>query len=84
MKGPARFMVELVAIAAVAGAGLTYGNHWRRESEALKSRISELEAQLLGEDDLLLELYRKVEQLEARNLELLEEVQRLEAGVASN
>lgn len=65
MTGPARLVLELVTLAIVVGAGLAYGNHWKR--------------QVLAEDGMLLELYRKVDQLEERNQQLLQEIRNLES-----
>ncbi|MEM7012654.1 MAG: hypothetical protein AAF585_14350 [Verrucomicrobiota bacterium] len=71
MNGQTRLLLELIGAAIIAGAALFYANEWRAEAEEAKS-------QLLGEDKLLMDLYRKVEQLEKRNTELLDEVRRLE------
>lgn len=72
MSGPTRFLVEIVGAAVIAGVALFYANEWRVKAD-------EAEAQLIGEDKLLMDLYRKVEQLEKRNTELLDEVRRLES-----
>ncbi|MFT5469173.1 MAG: cell division protein FtsB [Verrucomicrobiales bacterium] len=76
MSGPARLMIELVALAIVAGACLSWGNDWRLKA-------SEYQEQIPEDDKFVIELYRKLEKLEKRNQQLLDEIIRLESDLQS-
>lgn len=71
MSGPARLLIQLVALAVVAGGCLAWGNHWR-------TKAIELEKAIPDEDRFVIELYQKLEKLEKRNQQLLDEIIRLE------
>ncbi len=67
-SGPARTLRELVLVAIALG-GLVYGTYWR-------SRVND-EATQLRNDRQILELYRKMESVEAVNDRLLERISEL-------
>ena len=68
---PGRQLFELI-LAAVAIGGLIYGIYWKRQVTS----SSKLEV----DDQLLFDLYGKLERLEKRNEELLVRVQELETA----
>lgn len=71
MSGPARDLV-LILLGAVAIGGLCYGLYWRLQVGAKQTNVDN--------DQQILDLYRKVEQVEAVNDRLLERIAELENG----
>tara|TARA_R110002096_G_scaffold206192_8_gene392357 strand:- start:1986 stop:2216 length:231 start_codon:yes stop_codon:yes gene_type:complete len=69
ISGPARDLVSILLVAIAIG-GCCYGLYWRLQAGANQANVNN--------DQQILDLYRKLEQVEAVNDRLLERIAELE------